>query len=198
MQSNKTLLYHIHRNNNLDNLWDIGREILMDNNKQSILAKQILAAEKALILRYENYDIDFIIASMEEMLVREKVEENLRDEFLKLLNLYYALRREQALEEGRKLFAPNAPSRFNALFFTDESNIAYWKKIVGDDSYNVYMVELCGNIFASADDFFPDSHLMLDLQIEKSKSYWQPDMKKYALNKEYLFQGRCQVVQKLS
>lgn len=147
-----------------------------------------------LIKRYEDYDIDYIIAMMEEMKFNNSVEDNMHDEFDQILGQYYFLRREKALEEGRKIFAPSAPSRLHSIFLTDQFNLHYWKIMVGDNSFKTFLLELEGNLFASSDNFFPSPKLMLDIQVEQSKNYWRPKVKTLTPHNEFVFQGTSKIV----
>ncbi len=54
-------------------------------------------------------------------------------------------------------------------------------------------MELEGNTFISSDDFFPDGRDIIEKQVEESKKYWQPKIKKLTLHKEILFQGRAKI-----
>ncbi len=137
-----------------------------------------------------NYDIDFIIAMIEEMLFKEMLS---KEEKI-ILNRLKVLRREQALEEGRRLYNPGAPQRFHSIYLTDKDDLDYWKKCVGDNCFETYLLEISGNLFKSSDTLFPDENLMLDRQIEQSKSYWKPSERQLILRKEYLFQGKAQII----
>lgn len=130
----------------MDDLWSIGATIEIDNNFESIFYKKLLEDEKMLIKRYEDYDIDYIIAMMEEMKFNNSVEDDMHDEFDQILGQYYFLRKEKALEEGRKIFAPSAPSRLHSIFLTDQFNLHYWKIMVGDNSFKTFLLELEGNL----------------------------------------------------
>ena len=194
MMNTKSKLYHVHRNGNMDNQWYLGAEIKIDNNFENIFYTKLLEDERILTKRYGNYDIDYIIAMMEKMKFNNLVKDDIFDEFNKLLNRYYCLRREKALEEGRKLFAPEAPSRLHSIFLTDEVNLHYWKKLVGDNSFKIFLLQLEGNLFMSSDEYFPDPKLMYDIQVEQSKEYWNPKIKKLTPHKEFIFQGKGKII----
>lgn len=119
-------LYHIHRKENHDALWQIGKSLTIDDNFTTKFYKDILEEEKALIKKFGNYDIDYIIAMMEEMLNKGLIDEKLLEDFNIKLKRYYFLRREYALEEGRKLFNPTAPSRLHSIFLTSILDLQYW------------------------------------------------------------------------
>lgn len=191
MEVKNKRLYHIHRNYNMDNLWNTGSSLLIDNNFQSVYFAKLLVHDNELKERYgSNYDIDFIIAMMEEMIFKGMLDE----EAIVIFNRLKVLRREQALEEGRKLYNPSAPQRFHSIYLTDKEDLEYWKECVGDNCFKEYLLEISGNLFKSSDTLFPDESLMLDRQIEESKKYWNPTERQLLLRKEYLFQGQVQII----
>lgn len=194
MGINNMRLYHIHRLNNNDNIWQRDTKIKIDNSFTPVFYKKLQSEEQILIDRYGDYDIDYFISIMGELKFKNQIEEELMPSFLHFLNSLYFLRREQALEEGRKLYNPEAPSRLHSIFLTDESSLTYWIKVIGAKAYEKFLVNAEGNIFLSSDTFFPDETLFLDRQIEKSKSYWQPELKKVKSRKEYLFQGNLTIL----
>lgn len=190
----KETLYHIHRKGNMDDIWTTGNQILVDNNFISLYYTRLLSDEKALINRYgENYDIDYIIAMMEEMKCKNLIADDLKQEFNNMLKGYYFLRREKALEEGRKLFSPTAPCRFHSIFLSNNIDLYYWENIFGEYSFNRFLVELDGNIFMSSDRFFPNEKLLFDNQVECSKEYWKPKVKSLIRN-EFIFQGNAKIL----
>ena len=186
-------LYHVHRSGNCDSLWYVGSEMLVDDNFNNFFYANLLEEDKKLIERYGDYDIDYIISMMEEIKSKDLIEDSLYSDFIKLLNRYYILRREKALEEGRKLYIPRAPSRMHSIYLTDDSCLHYWKNVVGNGSCKIFLLELDGNLFVSSDKLFPDNSLLFDNQVELSKDYWKPKVKSLT-PKEYVFQGKINIV----
>lgn len=193
MEVKKVNLYHIHRNGNIDGLWDVGNKIKVDDNFNSLFYEKLLVEEQKLIERYGNYDIDYIIKVMEEIKTKKIVGTDIKYDFNLLLKRYYFLRREKALEEGRKIFNPTAPSRFHSLFLTNEYDMNYWIKCIGYDSYKIFLMELNGNLFVSSDEYFPNYNLTYDIQVEQSKAYWKPKI--LTIRKEFLFQGESKIIE---
>lgn len=187
-------LYHIHRSEYMNDLWHAGNEFIINKGYDAFFYLRLLEEEKRLIDRYNDYDIDYIIAIMEEMKSKDVVSKDIIYDFDKMLNNYYFLRREKALEEGRKMFNPDAPSRLHSLFCTEKVDIAYWSKMIGGDLFKIFSLELDGNLFVSSDLFFPDKNLMYDIQVEESKLYWKSNMNSDGLRKEYLFQGKVKII----
>lgn len=186
-------LYHIHRNENQDNLWYVGNEIIVDDNFQSNFYTSLLKEERPLVQRYGVYDIDYFIAMMEEMKLHNFKDSNNNFLFHKLLHCCYSLRRERALEEGRKIFALNCPSRMHSIFLTGKSDLSYWENCVGNQSFHTFSLNCNGNLFVSSDSFFPQYTLLFDKQVEQSKIYWNPEIEKVK-HKEILFQGTAKII----
>lgn len=186
-------LYHVHRSCNCDSLWYVGSKMLVDDSFNNFFYANLLEEDKKLTERYGDYDIDYIISMMEENKAKNLVDDSLYEDFVKLLNCYYILRREKALEEGRRLYAPGAPSRMHSIYLTDVDSLHYWKNVVGNGSCKIFLLELDGNLFVSSDKYFPDSNLFFDNQVELSKEYWKPKVKSLT-PREYVFQGRANIV----
>lgn len=114
----------------MDDLWYTGAKIKINDNFESIFYTKLLEEESVLIERYgSKYDIDYIIAMMEEMKFNNLVEDDMHDEFDRVLKCYYFLRREKALEEGRKMFVPTAPSRLHSIFFNKRIEFILLEKL---------------------------------------------------------------------
>lgn len=164
---------------------------MIDSNFKAFFYKEFLKEEEKLIGKYgKNYDIDYIIDMVEEELHNSC---HYFDDVQKLRN-YYFLRREFALEEGRKLYNPSAPSRFQSIFLTDKSNMCYWINQVGNGEYKIYNLIVSGNLFQSTDSLYPRVDSSFESQVEKSKKYWKPKLKAYGKRREFLFQGEVQMI----
>lgn len=187
------ILYHIHRTGDMDDLWYVGNEIIVDDNFQSQFYVQLLKQEFPLVQRYGDYDIDDLISTMEEMKSLNFMKSNVDSLFHKLLYCCYSLRRERALEEGRKIFSSNCPSRMHSIFLTGMDDLSYWESYVGNRSFQRFSLNCFGNLFVSSDSFFPQYTLSFDDQVEQSRIYWIPEMEK-AKHKEILFQGKAQII----
>ena len=186
-------LYHIHRMDRNNPLWVPGNEIIIDDSYNTFFYEELLKEDEKLRKRYNDYDIDFIICMMEEIKLRNIISENNMDDYQKLLDRYYFLRRELALEYGRKEFNHNAPSRLHSLYLTNKRDLPFWKNIFENTNYQVFKLELDGNIFETSDTLFPHRDLAYDIQILESNIYWNPS---YIYGeREYLFQGKAKILE---
>lgn len=191
----KKVLYHIHRTGFMDPLWHIGNTVQIDSNFKGFFYTQILKEEEILIKRYgKNYDIDYLIKIMKKMKSDHILDTNTDNKMDEILNHFYFIRRERALEDGRLLFAPDSPSRLHSLFFTDKQNLSYWIACIKTDNSKIFLLDLEGTFFESSDKYFPNPLLNLSAQVEQSKAYWKPERKKLTLHKEFLFQGKGRIL----
>lgn len=198
MKLNENNLYHVHRKGIMDEVWHIGNVIEITDNFDSYINKKCNYYNKSIIERYKeyDYDIDYIISILEKMKSKNIIDDDIILDFNIVLSNCYILRREQALEEGRKIFNPTAPSRLHCIYLTDIINLPYWQMSVGNNNFETFLLELEGDLFISSDKYFPNDKLMFDIQVEESKKYWQNEMKKSNISKEYLFQGKVKILNK--
>ena len=171
-------LFHVHRLGNEDYLWHSGAKIIIDSGFCNQLYRSVYEENSILMARFKDYDVDQIIETLEEMKFVGAVPKEKEVNFDILLDHYYFLRREKAMEEGRKYYAPQAPSRLHSIFLSNANDLYYWENQVGDLSFSTYKVGLEGNLFMSSDDYFPDNKLLYEQQVEESRHYWQPKVKK--------------------
>ena len=112
--------------------------------------------------------------------------------FSSTMNDYYIFRRELALEEGRKLYNNNAPSRLHSIYLSDEESLYHWLQYIGICS-RLFEVEVDGDIFVSSDYLFPDIRASFEEQVMGSKEYWQPKRLLKTSPREYLVQGKIKI-----
>lgn len=74
----------------------------------------------------------------------------------RLLKCYSTLQRELVLEEVRKRFFPELPSRKNALYLCDHNQLEYWKDelTIKGKNIDLFKVEVTGNLFKSSDYYY--------------------------------------------
>lgn len=192
MESQDNIFYHYHRLGSHDELWQDEKNILVDDDFASSFYESIITEQRELEKRFGDYEIDKIIMAMENVKRREKLNYGLYHIMDYGVNGCYMLRRELALEEGRKIFNPSAPSRLHTVYLTDKESIIYWYRYLGGVS-KVYKVEALGEVFESSDYLFPNIQAPLEKQIEDSKEYWQPKKLSYGLPREYLLKGSLRI-----
>lgn len=215
MLVNGETFYHIRKNKNNDENSKLGSYIKIDNSFNTSLYLKLLKEEKDLLERFKSevnitlkyytkedfdkimdeymkLDLDSKIQNMESLKARNLIKEESKKDFNELLIRYYLLRREKALEVGRKIFNSSAPSRNHSLVLINEEDLYYYIRKSGVKRYDLLLLEVYGNAFVTSDTLFPDVRLDFDKQVEDSKRYWQP--KKMVIRKEILFQGKAKII----
>lgn len=188
------ILYHVHRLGEFDEIWTKDATLQIDDTFEADFYNKLFTIDFLGMKIKEEDDIDYLIARLDEYLQRQDIYTKRDHDIFNMLKCLYFIRREQALEEGRKIFASHAPSRLHSIFLSDSRDLSYWKSHVGADSYRVLSLAVDGNIFMSSDDFFPSPFLLLDRQVEETKKYWRPKTLRKKLRKEYIFQGQVQII----
>lgn len=118
----------------------------------------------------------------------------------RLLKCYSTLQRELVLEEVRKRFFPELPSRKNALYLCDHNQLEHWKDelTIKGKNIDLFKVEVTGNLFKSSDILLPDNGESINTMFEQAKKYWKADLTDISDEKsEYLFSGKVKVLEKI-
>lgn len=106
-------------------------------------------------------------------------------------------KREMALETIRKELYPYEISRFHCLWLCDKQSLPYW---IGQLPGKVYRVSATGIIFESSDNYLSgeDEREYEDIKNGCYK-YWEApfDTELDTLKKEYLFQGKIKVLERM-
>ena len=113
---------------------------------------------------------------------------------------YYGnmFKRETALENYRKDNNLLLPSRLHTIYLTDEKGIEYWIKALGAIEYNLYRVEVTGDIFKTNEQLIPDEKLNYKGVYEKAYDYWHPNFEKVPnYTNEYLVRGKVKILEKI-
>ena len=210
-------MLHIHIKGIHDDIWQVGNELLVDERFNSHLTNNFdipsgVKDKNGDIVLLETIQKDIInkISSDEEILnLRNLSDDEILDKmyFLRdtLKETTYRLHqlglrnREESLEEVRKEFYPNLPSRYHSLWVCDQDSYEYWRSILGKRETESFSLLLNGNLFKSSDTFLPTEGALKKEQKEEAHRYWNPTFitEEDELKKEYLFQGRVKILKKL-
>ncbi len=201
MEVHNKEMYHYHRGRYYNDIWQVGKEIIVDNNflsyfctilqdfttsvicKDGELVSFDSIIEKCLNEGLENQDLKYAAK------VAEKACELIRD-----MGIY---NRELALERYRAEHYPQLPSRLHSLWFCDESGLAHWKKQLGENcKLKLFRVSLDGELFCSSDYWLPDIKLCVEQMYKEAALYWNPPYTEES-DREYLFQGKVKVLEQL-
>lgn len=186
------LFYHIHRLGNYDKDWQVGKSLEIDENFVSNFYENVLLREKLLSDKYQDYNIDEIIKGLELMEEKKDIAHLRKHTFSSTMNGYYIIRRELALEEGRKLYNKDAPSRLHSIYVSDKDSLYHWLQYIGNCS-RLFEVQVDGDVFVSSDFLFPDFKASFEEQVLASIEYWQPKKLTKTSPKEYLVQGKIEI-----
>ncbi len=196
---NKTM-YHIHRPNQYDELWQAGNELIIDDT---------FVSECGMAIPYFNTNVicdDDSVRSLEGFLkgYLEQGVENLDLETIQLLlkdsyRIIHNANRakcEAALEICRRQKFKLCPSRLHSIWVTDKDNIDFWSDIL--TGKEIFELDLTGRLFKTSDIYIPDNHLSLAQAIKEAENYWNPVFTEEAeAKKEYLFQGQVLIKKKI-
>lgn len=106
-------------------------------------------------------------------------------------------RRESILEEVRLRDFSSRPSRYSCMWLTDEECIDSWVILLNakENYYNVFEMELDGNLFCSTDELLPEKDDKIKDIYEEARKYWNPTKEELenSIKREYLFEGKARV-----
>ena len=203
MINTKKQMFHFHRTGVSDEIWTPGNTFVVDNsfkanncrflngdemtNKYKNRIKELVKFKERLKETEENY-IYYMEKARQINLELKKMGVN--DSIVQ---------REYALEECRKLYFKDLPSRKHSVWLAEKEQLEYWYSQLQPGELQLLLVEIEGKLFKSSDSFFPSKKLCISKKIEDSKRYWNPVFKtKEESNKaEFLFQGKIKILKRL-
>lgn len=204
---NKTM-YHIQNIDKFKNIWQVGNIITISDKFDSNLCEVVKKFSPAVYSKGDNDEVKKISFDriIDDYLDEDKFKTidkalalrmmNEARFIIKGANLY---RREKIMEEYRLEHCPNIPSRYHSIWLADEKSLDFWLKELNKfDYFNLFKVEVTGNLFKSSDMFIPDDILTNEEMYEFAKKYWNPIFTENIEEKraEYLFQGKVKILEK--
>lgn len=200
----KMELYHIHKIGNHDNIWHEKKVITVPEKfKNGMLERQNAFTTQIKISDEISINIhEYMAIVMNNIENGKKVETEALKEILELAYhaSYYGnmFKREAALENYRKDNRKNLPSRLHSIYLTDEKGIEYWISTLNAIKYELYRVEVEGNIFKTNEQLLPDERLSYIDAYNNSYNYWNPNFREVPdYTNEYLVQGKIKVLEKI-
>ena len=203
MEVKDKIMYHYHKLGLYDDIWQVGNEIIIDDNFNSYYGTIIDKFTTGVKCTNGIFSLDSIIDEYVEEIGLENVDMKtiinlLKDSSLiiKNINIY---NRELMLEKYREDNNPKLPSRLHSIWLADKKSLNFWEgQLNGSGKLKLYRVSITGNLFKSSDSFIPDDELTTKEMYEVSSIYWNPVFRKDDLEKaEYLFQGKVKVLEKI-
>lgn len=198
MKVKDKILYHFHKKGIHDSKWYVDGELTIDNKFNNDLLDILNDFNTAV----NTTDGDRV--SFDEIITNYLNEKALKKEYEKMLkeciliiedtNLFT---QEKNLEDVRKEFFENYPSRKHSIFLLDKDNIKYWyNKLSEGNRLDLYKVSLSGNLFKFNVKYLPKGELTYKENTLLAKKYWNSENED-AENTEYLFQGKIKILEKL-
>ena len=204
MEVKDKVMYHYHKLGIYDDIWQVGNEIIVDDNFDSYYSSIIDKFSTGVKCANGIFFLDRVIDEYIEEIGIENVDIKtitnlLKDSSLiiKNINIY---NRELMLEKYRKENNLNLPSRLHSIWLTDVESLDFWKEqLNGRCKLKLCKVSVTGNLFKSSNNFIPDDELTAKEMYEASSAYWNPIFKEEDLCKaEYLFQGKVKVLEEIN
>ena len=204
MEVKDKIMYHYHRLGIYDDIWQVGNEIIVDDNFNSYCGSIIDKFSTAVEYKNGLVPLERIIDKYLDDIGIENVDLETITDLLKAssdmitnANMY---NRELMLEKYRVEKKPNLASRLHSIWLTDVESLDFWKEqLNGRCKLKLCKVSVTGNLFKSSNSFIPDDKLTAKEMYEASSAYWNPIFKEEDLCKaEYLFQGKVKVLEEIN
>jgi len=206
MQVSGKKMYHYHKVGIYDEIWQVGNEIIVDENFISHYCTVLSEFDTTVPCAPDGHPESFDrvlthylseeeLSNLDLQMLKQLLEESKR--IIKNTNIF---KRELALEECRKKYFPTLPSRLHSIWVTDEENLEFWQSQLNKGDLELFELELYGELFESSDLFIPDDELSMGDSIVKSRRYWDPDFDTISSRKqvEFLFQGNVKILRKVN
>lgn len=179
-------MYHIHKKEYDSELWQVGNTFTInDENHFWKFSKEY----RPPIYKDKNDKTLFEMAEISKEVL--SIMENAISE-------YGILIREITLENVRKEFFPNLPSRQKCIWLAREDQIEYWKKNINKSNIDIYEVEVDENLlFKSRDSLLPKLNEKYTDIIEHANNYWNYSSDTNNEDDEYLYCGDVQIIRKV-
>ena len=211
--------YHIHTLGTCDNSWKVNKVFVIDdkfnnrlysrlaNFKTTVSAKDY-PQEVNLINRYyskrgyspikDSISVDDLLSICLQVGVNTENFEKIIKEAKRII--YYARfnNREQALENYRKKYYPQLPSRLHSLFVADDMGLPYWQNALAGEDFEIFRVDVEEEPFVSNEQLFPEEGLTYKETYKAAERYWNAKIKRgMEQSNEYLVRGRVRVLEKV-
>lgn len=172
MHVGNEIYYHIHKVQ-YGGQWKVGNVFLFDKEKYN----------------------KFFGFFNENTLVRTDIVLNRSDI---ILNEYTLLIRELVYEEIRLKYFPDLPSRQHCIWLCKRENLEIWLNELRGNPLEICKVKVTGNIHECYEGALDNTNINYMLLCEKAKKYWKGECIGNPEAKEYLLEGKVEVIEKIS
>ena len=204
MKVKDKVMYHYHKLGIYDDKWQVGNELVVDNNFNSFCGSIVDKFTTAVKCENAIFSLEKIIDKYLNDISIENVDLKTITNLLKassaIITKADMYNRELMLEKYRKENNPKLPSRLHSIWLADKESLNFWEEQLNSrGKLKLYRVSVTGNLFKSSDSFIPDDELTAKEMYEASSTYWNPVFSEDDLCKaEYLFQGKVKVLEKIN
>ena len=107
-------------------------------------------------------------------------------------------KRELSIEDYRREYASDKPSRLHSLFACSEEGLDYWSYQIIDKPADIVRIETLDEPFRTNEQLLPDEKSSYIRSFENSENYFNPNKKNLcAFTDEYLVQGKVKILEKI-
>ena len=204
MEVKDKIMYHYHKLGLYDDIWQVGNELVVDDNFNSFCGSIVDKFTTAVKCENGIFSLEKIIDKYLNDISIENVDLKTITNLLKassaIITKADMYNRELMLEKYRKENNPKLPSSLHSIWLADKESLNFWEgQLNGRRKLKLYRVSVTGNLFKSSDSFIPDDELTAKEMYEASSAYWNPVFSEEDLCKaEYLFQGKVKVLEKIN
>ena len=198
-------MYHYHKVGIHDDKWGVGSELVIDNDFISFYCEILNQFNTAVMTsnnELESFDkiIKYYMKDENFGKIDRELAKRMMNEAKRIIANANVFKREMALEECRKQFFPELPSRLHSIWVTDEKQLPFWREQLEENDIELFELQLNGNLFKSSDKFIPNDYLKMYEINELAKKYWDPifTTEEEENKAEYLFQGNVKVLRKVN
>lgn len=172
MNVENEIYYHVHRVQQ-DNQWKVGNVFSFDQNKYNKF--------------FEYYNQNVLVSTGEYQY----------QELYKIMNEYAMLIRELVYEEIRLKKYPDYPSRQHCIWLCNKENLGTWLNALKEGQLEIYKVRVTGKIHKCYGGALENTNINYKLLCEKAEEYWSGKCVGDPEAKEYLLEGKVEVIEKI-
>lgn len=205
MEIKDKIMYHYHKVGIHDEKWEVGNELVIDNDFISYYSEVLNEFNTSVPTtdgELESFDkiIKYYLKDENFDKIDRELAKRMMTTARRIIMGANVFKRELALEECRKQFYPELPSRLHSIWVAEEKQLPFWKEQFNENDTELFELELNGNLFKSSDKFLPNDYLRMHEINEQSKKYWDPkfETEEEDNKAEYLFQGKVKILKKVN
>lgn len=200
-------LFHIHRLNQFDSDFHEGNTVIFGTEPNAL---RLSYMKRTCTMPEVEGIVDgkekVVHRDLEDFMDYEKIAGLPKDRQIELLDTIRRYihntkidNREIILEDVRRELFPDRVSRYTCAWLTDEQFLEGWVQelTVKNDPIEIYRVDIDGNLFMSSDSLLPDMYLPSHMMYNQAIDYWNPSPIYLNQGREYLLEGKMNLVERV-